>query len=452
MTRRRMPVEDTFWLGLDRPENLMVVTSLMWTAEEVDPDRLRAVVRERLLTPFPVFGRRPEMRGGLLRRGTWVDDPDFDLDRHLVVRPMPDPGDRAALRRFVGEQRSTPLDPAHPLWRIHLLQGYEGGSAVVTRFHHSMADGIRSTQVMLGMLDPLGERSPGLAARVGRSGPVHPARSTGAPVASMLNTALSVVKIGLWENPRTALEGRPGLAKNVAWSEPVPLEEVKAIAAGTGTTVNDVCTTLVSGAMARYLDRVGGPHQPAPGDDDVAWMVPVNLEPPGREPPAELGNHFALVLVLLPHGRKAFADRLPEVHRRMSRIRNSWEPALTFGLSRAIALAPARIGSAGTGFLASKAVGGLTDVPGPRTQMALAGAPVTGVVGWAPTSARQALTVTIFSYAGGVTFGFGTDPAVVPDVDALVTALDEELAEARVLIGAGSPRAARSSARSAGSR
>ena len=107
---------------------------------------------------------------------------------------------------------------------------------------------------------------------------------------------------------------------------PRPLTVVKAIAAGTGTTVNDVCTTLVCGAMARYLDQAAGEHRLSPGDDSVAWMVPVNLEAPQARRPAELGNHFALVLVLLPHGPGAFPDRLAEVHKRMSRIRNSWEP------------------------------------------------------------------------------------------------------------------------------
>jgi diacylglycerol O-acyltransferase len=423
---RRIPAEDSFWLELDRPENLMVVTSLMWTSEEIDPDRLRAVVRERLLARFPVFRQRPSVHAGLVRRGSWVDDTDFDLDRHLVVRPMPTPGDRAALQGFVGQERATPLDPAHPMWRMHLLQGYQGGSAVVTRFHHSIADGIRSTQVMLGLLDPLDGAPPGFTARVGRRGAVRASR---VPLATVLNTAVSVLKIALWSNPRTPLEGRPGREKSVAWTEPVPLDTLKEIAVLTGTTVNDVCTALVSGAMARYLDRTPGPHRLTPDDDEIAWMVPVNLQPPGREPPAELGNHFALVLVPLPHGQMSFADRLAAVHHRMQRIRESWEPSLTFALSQAIALSPTPLGTTVIRLLAAKAVGVLTDVPGPRTPMALAGAPVAGVVGWAPTSARQALTVTIFSYAGAVTVGFGADRSIVPEVDALVTAFDDELAD-----------------------
>ena len=62
--------------------------------------------------------------------------------------------------------------------------------------------------------------------------------------------------------------------------------------------------------------------------------------------------------------------------------------------------------------------------------MTLAGAPVEGIVGWAPCSGRQAITVCIFSYAGEVRFGFGTDREVIPDPEFLVDALAEAFAEA----------------------
>ncbi len=425
-----MPVEDSFWLTLDRPENLMAVTSLLWTSEPVDPGRLRALVQARLLDRHPVLRQRPVVHRGPLRWASWVDDPAFDLDRHLVVRPAPGGGDRAALQRFVGEQRGTPLDPAHPMWRLYLLQGAGGGSALVCRFHHSLADGIRATQLLLGLLDPLDGAAPELSARVGRARPLPTGSGPAGAVGTLLNTLVSVLTVGLWTNPRTVLEGRPGAAKAVAWSDPVPLDRLKAVAARTGTTLNDVCTALVCGALARHLASAPGSGPLPPGDDRVAWMVPVNLAPPGPLPPRELGNHFALVLVPLPHGPAGFPDRLAAVHRAVARIRDSWEPALTYAISRGIALSPTPVGTALNRFFGAKAVGVLTDVPGPRRRMALAGAPVTGMVGWAPTSMRQALTVTIFSYAGAVTFGFGTDRAVVPDADALVTALRQELAAA----------------------
>lgn len=437
MARRRMSAQDSFWLELDRPTNLLVITSLVWTEQPVDPERLRQVIRERVVERYPVYTQRPVLHGGLIRTGYWEDDPDFDLDRHIVVSEMPAPGDRAALQEFVAEQRSVPLDREHPLWRVYVLQGYQGGSAIVQRYHHAMADGVRLTQVMLSLLDPA-EQPVELTARVGGRTPVAARRGMVRPVASALNTVASVFKIGLWGNPWTALDGEPGIEKTAAWTDPVPLQTIRGIARATGTTVNDVCTTLVAGTMARYFEQRPDAPRLAAGDDDVAWMVPVNLDPPEKEPPRELGNHFALVLAVLPHGPAAFRDRLAEVHRRIVRIRDSWEPAFTFGLTRGIALSPSAVGEAAIWFLAAKGVGVLTNVPGPREPVSFAGARVAGCVAWAPTSGKQTLTVCIFSYADGVTFGFGTDRRVIPDPDRLVAALQAELADAEASV-AGAP-------------
>ncbi|MGY1811206.1 wax ester/triacylglycerol synthase domain-containing protein [Blastococcus sp. SYSU D00820] len=468
-----MPPQDSLWLELDRPEHLMTITSVLWTEEPVDPDRLREVVAERLVGRFPVFSQRPVLHGGVVRTASWEDDPDFDLDRHVVVRDVPAPGDRAALQAYVAALRGEPIDRAHPLWTIHLLQGYRGGSAVVQRYHHAMADGVRLVQVMLGILEPVAEDT-GLAATVGRSGPgragldpvgaltglarrlgagplvdaaasvtgllprgLRPEKVAGAGAdagLAALNTAGSLTKLALWTNPENALAtAPPGTGKTAAWGEPVPLRVLQDLARASGGTVNDVCLTLVAGAVHRYLA-----DHPTPGkrwdvadrDQDLAWMVPVNLEPAGAEPPPELGNHFALVLAVLPHGPAGFPARLREVRRRVLRIRNSWEPVITAGLAGVLARSPSPVGPAATELLADKAVGVLTNVPGPRGRMALAGATVAGVVGWAPCSGRQAVTACVFSYAGEVTVGFGTDRGVVPDPERLVEAFDAELAGA----------------------
>jgi WS/DGAT/MGAT family acyltransferase len=431
-----MAPQDSIWLELDRPTNLMAITSLLWTATPIDPDRLRSLIGERIVARYPVFRQRPVLRGGPVRWGYWADDPDFDLDRHVRVAPMPGAGDRAALQEYVAAQRSVPLDRDHPLWTVHLLQGFGGGSALVQRYHHAMADGIRLTQVMLGILDPLdGETADSAPPLVGARGPVYAGRSRLEPVRSVLNTAGSVVKMGLWTNPVTALAGRPDVPKTAAWGDPVPLSLLHDLAVRTSTSVNDVCTTLVSGAVARYLVGAPGGSRLAPGDEDLAWMVPVNLDALDRDPPAELGNHFALVLAVLPHGPATFREPLAEVHRRIARIRDSWEPMMNFALSRAIAVSPSLLGTALSRFLTAKTVGVLTNVPGPRAPMTLAGAVVDGVVGWAPSSGPQTMTVCIFSYAGDVTVGFGTDRTVVPDPEQLVAAFDAEVADAVAELG-----------------
>lgn len=458
-----MAAQDNLWLLLDRPDNLLTITAVLWTAEPVDPARFRTVVRERLVDRYPVFRRRAVEHGTLLRSAQWRPDRDFDLDRHLVVRPMPEPGTREALQDYVAALRSEPFDLRHPLWSVHLLHGYGPGSAVVQRYHHALADGIRLTQVALGILDPLAgagatpvrtgtphpggehvtERVTGLLRRLGagpavdlagaaagllpeRLRPAHLLDAAEDAASVLRNSAGSVVKILAWSNPRTALSGEPGVAKAAAWGDPLPLERLSAMGHATGTTVNDVCLTLVAGAVARYLHEHGH-HGPVA---DLAWMVPVNLEPLDDDLPPELGNHFALVLAVLPHGIDDFRERLGVVHHRMVQIRDSWEAQLVHLAQAGIAVSPAPLATVLSGFLAGKAVGVLTNVPGPPVRMALAGAPVEGMVGWAPTSGRQAVTACIFSYAGRVSIGFGTDRAVVPDPERLVTALDAELAAA----------------------
>lgn len=441
MGRRHMSAQDRLWLELDRSTNQMVITSVMWTETPVDPEALRRVLVERVLDRYPVFRQRPVLQGGVLHRGWWVDDEEFDLDRHLVVDVVPGAGDRDALQAFVAGQRSVRFDRRHPLWRVHLLQGYQGGSALVQRFHHAVADGVRLTQVMLSLLDPLDDGGGGLSATVGGRGAVGGLSGVPGMALAAAQTVVSAVKIGLWTNPRTALNRAPGIPKTAAWTDPVPLELVKEIARATGTSVNDVCTTLVAGGVARYLSGSEGGSGLREGDEDLAWMIPVNLDPPGAEPPRELGNHFALVLAVLPHGPAAFPQRLAEVHRRIAAIRRSWEAAMTGVVAEGIARGPAPFGTALSRVLAGKAVGVLTNVPGPRDRMALAGAPVAGVVGWAPSSGRQTVTVCIFSYAGSVTFGFGTDRSVLPDVDRMVAAFGEELEDAVARVRDGGPGA-----------
>lgn len=485
MPGHRMPPQDSLWLYLDKPTNLLTITSVMWTAEQIEPARLRSIVRRRLLDRYPVFRRRPAFGGLLLRSASWVDDPDFDLDRHVVVRPAPAPGTRTALQDYVAALRAKRFEPAHPLWEVHLLQGYRTGtgtgSAVVQRFHHSMADGIRLTQVMLGILDPVdgqdGARLP--VARVGHSGPRHGSRSPSSAVAgfvrraggelaldaarlagsmlppivrpdrlldasvqtgaALLNSAGSVAKLLGWANPTTGLAGEPGVGKTAAWGDPVPLDLLRGIGHATGTTVNDVCLALIAGAVGRYLAQVR-PGDPQVGD--LGWMVPVNLEPFDAELPSELGNHFALVLAVLPHGIGDFHQRLAEVHRRIGRIEDSFEPQLTYATQRGIALSPTPLATRISRFFTEKTVGVLTNVPGPRVPMTLAGARVEGVVGWAPCSGRQTITISVFSYAGQVSFGFGTDRAVLPDPQRLVAALEAEVDAAVAATGEG-PRSRR---------
>src|SRR3546814_9532554 len=60
---------------------------------------------------------------------------------------------KRALERFVSQLASSPLDKHRPLWQFHLVERYQGGSALVARLHHSYADGIALVQVLLSLTD-----------------------------------------------------------------------------------------------------------------------------------------------------------------------------------------------------------------------------------------------------------------------------------------------------------
>ena len=431
-----MAAEDGLWLRLDRATNVLGIVSVLWTATPVEPAALGRVLAERVVAPHPVFRCRPVLDGGWWPTGWWEEDPDFDLDRHLRVESLPPGRPDAALQERVGRLRSTALDLSRPPWSVHLLQGHGEGSAVVVRTHHALADGVRMIRLLLALLDPLpGASADALPVSTHGVDDVaadlldglrHPWRSLGAGLrltVSALNTALDTVEILGWVNPRTVWTGPPGQEKTAAWSEGIPLDLLAGLAHEDGATVNDVCLALLGGAVARaHESELSGPTP-----SNLAWMVPVNLDPLEAGPPERLGNHFALVLVVLPL-RGPFRARLAEVHARVERIRHSWEPALTHGLQQLIGRAPDPVAGAVSDHLANKAIGVVTNVPGPRSRMALAGAEVTGIVGWAPCSADQVLTACIVSYAGGIRIGFGADRCRVGDARVLVGALREELA------------------------
>src|SRR5918996_1932063 len=81
-------------------------------------------------------------------RPVWVDSPDFDIRE--PVRRYDSDGviDRARLLRIAAELMAERLDHTRPLWQMDLVGPLEGGgSAIVWRIHHCMADGVTATRL-----------------------------------------------------------------------------------------------------------------------------------------------------------------------------------------------------------------------------------------------------------------------------------------------------------------
>jgi WS/DGAT/MGAT family acyltransferase len=444
-----MSYADAAWLHMDRPTNLMVVNALLWFDEAPDLERTREVVRERLVERYPRFRRRivePRLGIGL---PSWEDDPDFDLDLHLHHIALPAPGDKAALQDLVGDLMIRPLDRARPLWEMYVVDGYGEGTAVLSRMHHAIADGIALARVLLsltdeapegaiappepeqaghGVLDALtaparmGLHAAEVALTEGRELAAAPRSETAALVRAGLADGRALAKLLLTGSDRdSALRGAPGVIRRVAWTDRIALEEVKAIGHATGTTVNDVVLTAVTGALHRYLaDRGDVPPT-------IRVMVPFNLRPLDRPLPSELGNRFGLVYLELPVGIEDRAERLAAVHRQMDQIKRTPEGVVSYAILGAIGATPLPAEQRLVGVFSSKVTGVMTNVPGPRRPVYFAGTRVAGVLGWVPAAGDIGMGVSIFSYDGGVTVGLQTAASLVPDPDTIVETVGGEL-------------------------
>jgi WS/DGAT/MGAT family acyltransferase len=452
--RRSIGPVDTMWLNRDRPNNLMVIDGVMWFDEMIDFERLGPVIQRRLLDRYPVFSQRPVAPSLPFGMPHWEDDPDFDLSRHVKRATLPAPGDQVALQSFVESRMSVPFDRAHPMWEFFLVDGYLGGCALVSRFHHSLADGMALSQVLLSLtdtsptadLEELEEQGPSSQHNGGVMGAARAVLGTGAQTVrgglraiSLLpelvnpSLAMDVLELGwrtgkvvdtllLGHNPPNLFsEGVPGVEKRAIWSGPRTITEVKRVSRLTGATVNDVIVAAVSGAVNTYLrDRGADPV-------DLITMVPVNVRPPDQPLPRELGNKFALVYLKLPSGVRAPLERVAETKRRMDWIKVSPEALITFGLNELLGSIEPHVANSIVGFFSDKAIGVTTNVIGPQKQRYMAGVPIVGAVGWVPGSGRHTLGVCIFSLAGVVRVGFKVDAGMVPDVEKLVHAFDEDL-------------------------
>ena len=451
-----MSSADAAWLHMDRPTNLMVITSAMWCDEPLDWDAVREVVATRLVDRFPTFRRRIRESWVPLRAPTWQDDPDFDLDLHLHRRALPPPGDAAALQELVGDLMAQPLHRSRPLWDWYLIDGYGKGSAIVARMHHCIADGVALARVLLSLTDnqadaqiepeePEQGRGGGIGGLLGdvagapqrvasagldlgRAGAHEAVEVVRDPsrlvdLAAAAGDDVKAVGKSLFSGPDvgTVLKGDLGVGERVAWSEPMPLDEVKAVGHATGTTVNDVLVTAIAGALRSYL---------AARDslvDEMHAFVPFNLRPLDEPLPRRLGNRFGLVLLAVPVGIEDARRRLHEVHRRMAEIKDSPEGAVGYGLLEALGTTPSEVEQRLLEFFSAAGSAVITNVPGPAELVYFAGTPVRGVLVWAPAAGSVAMSFSIFSYAGEVTVGVMADRGLVPDPTEIVGALGREL-------------------------
>ena len=445
--REKISAVDTAWLRMDRPSNLMMICAVLLFSDRIRFDRLMRILGDRFLA-FDRFRQRPVERVGVAH---WESVPRFSLADHVERIALPGQAGTYELQALVSKLAATPLDRARPLWQFHLVEHFAEGSALIARIHHCYADGIALVRVLMSMTDSAPNGPPAM--------PFEPARranrvDSGDPFGGLTRPFSGVMKVArkagsaliekgaaMWADPAQAValagqggaltaeiaklalmpqdsptrfKGTPGVPKRVAWADPIPLDEVKAISKALAASVNDVLLSCVAGALRAYLVEHG---EPADGTM-IRALVPVNLRP--LEKAYQLGNQFGLVFLELPLGIENPIERLYAVRANMVSLKDSYQPLLALGLLAAMGAGPKLLQEQLLQSLARNASAVMTNVPGPQQRLYFAGAAIERFLFWVPQSGDIGMGVSILSYAGQVQFGVITDAARCPDPDRII--------------------------------
>ncbi len=457
-TSQRMSRVDTAWLRMDNDVNLMMIVGV-WLLK---PAISYAALAERIEDKLLKYERFRQKVVTDAMGASWVHDDAFDLTRHLQRAKLhrePDQSGREALQALAGELANTPLDPDHPLWQFHLIDHYEGGSALVLRIHHCIGDGISLTSVMLsitdGGMDPPKRRKraaaqaeaeadwlsdavvkplTGLAARAGAmygEGIDKAVEILSNPQQGLLGS-LALARTGakvlgdvaalalMADDSPTLLKGKPIGQKIVAWGEPLPLDQVKAVGKALNCSINDVLLACVAGAIGAYLRDLGDD----PTGKEIRAMVPVNLRP--LEQAWKLGNRFGLAPLTLPIGIDNPIERVYAVRVRMSELKNSYQPLLAFAVLSVAGSLIKPVQDGLLGLFAKKATAVMTNVPGPAIRLKFCGATLRQTMFWVPASGDVGVGVSILSYGGGVQFGLITDKKLCPHPQQIIDRFEPE--------------------------
>ncbi|GAA2570725.1 wax ester/triacylglycerol synthase family O-acyltransferase [Streptomyces violaceus] len=383
---------------------------------------LRMRIRD-VWQPLPSALRRPLAFGGAARE----PDPDFDSQHHVRLH-APTADFHAAAGRLMGR----PLERGRPPWEAHVLPGEDGGSfAVLFKFHHALADGLRALTLAAGLMDPMDMPAP----RPRPAAPPRPlvpdvrdlpglVRGALSDVSRALDIGASVARSSLDVRSTPALTCEPSGTRRTA-GVVLDLDDVHRVRKTVGGTVNDVLIAVVAGALRRWLDERGD------GSEGVAprALIPVSKRRPRTAYPQ--GNRLSGYLIRLPADDPDPLARLASVRTAMDRNKdagpNRGAGAVALLADHVPALAH-RLGGPLVGQAARLWFDILvTSVPLPSLGLKLGGHPLTAVFPFAPLAPGHSLAVAVSTYRGSVHYGLVADAEAVPDLDRFAAAIEEEV-------------------------
>ncbi len=462
---QRLSGLDASFLYLETSSQPMHVCSIIELDTSTVPggytfERLRDALVRRIRA-IPPFREKLADSPLNLDHPVWVDDEDFDVDRHLHRIAVPAPGGRAELSQICGHIAQTPLDRRRPLWEMWVIEGVagtdchrDGRLAVMTKVHHAGVDGVTGANLMSQLCatepdaaapEPAAGVGGGAGWRIAAGGLVRfaarPLRlasvvpDTAASVLATVRRALDGAAMARpFAAPATVFNARISNRRCIAYAE-LNLDDVKAVKNHFGVKVNDVVMALVSGVLRQYLAE-----RNALPDSSLVASVPISVhgksDRPGRN---QVSAMFASLhteiadpvqrLKAIAHANSVAKEHSSAIGASLLQDWTQFAAPAVFGIAMRL--------YARTRFTDSMPVHNLvvSNVPGPQVPLYLLGCEVKAMYPLGPIFHGSGLNITAMSLRGKLDVGLIGCPDLVPDLwelaDEFAVAMEELRAAAR---------------------
>ncbi|WP_406815387.1 WS/DGAT/MGAT family O-acyltransferase [Mycobacterium sp. M23085] len=377
-----------------------------------------------------------------LRPPEWVDDPCFEISRHVHRLAVPRPGADTELFETVASLMERRLDRERPLWECWLIEGLcDNRWAVLTKIHHCIADGIAATQLMAKFSDDDDGNSFATNIHVAQRSPWRPGSMR--PSTNPLNwvadiarsaidaaTAVEHIAVGTVElaasllapAPESSLNGRVTTMRRYSAAR-VRLADLQKVSRHFGVTVNDVALAAITNSYRTLLLKRGE----RPGRGSLRTLVPVSVRPIDQFNVAD--NRVSAMLPLLPVDEEDPVEQLRLVHDRLNRAKASGQSEGGSAVVSAITRVPFALSAWTIRLLMrlpQRAVVALaTNVPGPRGQQRLMGRRVLEILPIPPIALQLRTGIAMVSYADSFAFGITADYDTAPDIEALASGIED---------------------------
>ena len=387
----------------------------------------------------------------------WLEDPDFDLDRHVRRATVPAPGGREDLDELVSRIAGIPLARDRPLWELWVVEGLAGGSiGFVTKIHHCASDGVMAAALLGDVLsdDPVASTVPPRAApwtpdraparpRLFADAVVDLVRELARVPAVAWRTLRGLRRVRHYKRSASPTTAAPFSGPRTSFNRALtpnrrfvtaslPLMQVKEVASAFDVTVNDVVLAVCTGALRSYLDERG--ELP---DRALVAGIPVSTHAPGE---ALRANSVSNIFTVLPVHIADPATQVHTVHDVTKSAKHLFNVLGRDMLAEWSDLTPplpyaALVRLYGRLRLADRHRPPInlvvSNVPGPRTPLYIAGARLDAIYSMGPILEGVGLNVTVWSYLDALNFGIVATPEHAPELGRLRGQLDHALSDLR---------------------